>query len=133
MSAPAHAGLCMGCLGEHQRIKALAITRHGTRIAVTQSTLRVTITGMTTEFLTVRLTAAESKLVQQLHIQTGLTKSALVKHALARLSEQQTTAVEGGLFALGAGRFGRHGDASRQSADIKSIVRKRVRAKRTDR
>lgn len=86
---------------------------------------------MTTQFLTVRLTEAESKLVERLHLQTGLSKSALVKQALNRLSAVHEKSVEGGLFALGAGRFGRHGDATRQSARIKRTVRERLNAKRT--
>jgi hypothetical protein len=86
---------------------------------------------MGTQFLTVRLTEAESKLVERLHVQTGLSKSALVKQALSRLSAVHDVNAEGGLFALGAARFGRHGDATRQSARIKRIVRERLNAKRT--
>jgi predicted transcriptional regulator len=86
---------------------------------------------MGSQFLTVRLTEAESKLVDRLHLQTGLTKSALVKQALSQLSAAQAAPAEGGLFALGAARFGRHGDATRQSARIKRVVRERLNAKRT--
>ena len=86
---------------------------------------------MAAQFLTVRLTEAESKLVERLHTQTGLSKSALVKQALSRLSAAHEPSAEGGLFALGAARFGRHGDPSRQSARIKRVVRERLNAKRT--
>ena len=86
---------------------------------------------MSTQFLTVRLTEAESKLVERLHLQTGLSKSALVKQALNRLSAAQETSPDGGLFALGKARFGRYGDAARQSARIKLVVRERLNARRT--
>ena len=86
---------------------------------------------MATQFLTVRLTEAEAKLVERLHTQTGLSKSALVKQALSRLSVAHETSADGGLFALGAARFGRHADATRQSARIKRVVRERLNAKRT--
>ena len=86
---------------------------------------------MGAQFLTVRLTEAESKLVERLHVQTGLTKSALVKQALNRLSTAHEASADGGLFALGAARFGRHGDATGQSAQIKRAVRERLNAKRT--
>lgn len=86
---------------------------------------------MGTQFLTVRLTEAESKLVERLHVQTGLSKSELVKQALSRFSATHDVNAEGGLFALGAARFGRHGDATRQSARIKRTVRERLNAKRT--
>ena len=86
---------------------------------------------MSTHFLTVRLTEAESELVERLRVQTGLSKSALVKQALSRLSASSETSVEGGLFALGEVHFSRHGDATRQSAQIKRVVRKRFNAIRT--
>lgn len=86
---------------------------------------------MGAQFLTVRLTEAESKLVERLHVQTGLSKSELVKQALSRLSAAHDVNAEGGLFALGAARFGRYGDATRQSARIKRTVRERLNAKRT--
>ena len=88
---------------------------------------------MGTKFLTVRLTEAESKLVERLHVQTGLSKSELVKQALSRLSAAHEPSAEGGLFALGAAQFGRHGDAVRQSARIKRVVRQRLNAKRSGR
>ena len=50
--------------------------------------------------------------------QTGLTKSALVKQALQHLSNTQAKSAGGGLFELGKARFGRYGDAARQSAQI---------------
>ena len=86
---------------------------------------------MTTQFLTVRLTEAESRLVERLHAQTGLSKSALVKQALNCLSASHEASADGGLFALGAAHFGLHGDANRQSAQLKRVVRERLNAKRT--
>lgn len=88
---------------------------------------------MATQFLTVRLTAAESRLVERLHVKTGLSKSALVKQALSRLSTHHEATSNGGLFALGAARFGRHGDVTRQSKEIKRVVRERLNAKHSGR
>lgn len=73
---------------------------------------------MAARFLTIRLTEAESRLVERLTKQTGLTKSALVRQALQHLSLTPAESVGGGLFELGKARFGRYGDASRQSAQI---------------
>ena len=86
---------------------------------------------MSAQFLTIRLTEAESRLVTRLNKQTGLTKSALVKQALKNLSSAHDDSAGGGLFELGAAHFGRHGDARRQSAQIKQVVRERLNAKRT--
>jgi len=86
---------------------------------------------MSSQFLTIRLTQAEARLIARLNEQTGLTKSELVRKALTSLAAEPEAAVEGGLFELGADRFGRHGDKSRQSAAIKSVVRSRLDAKRT--
>ncbi len=57
---------------------------------------------MATQALTARLTVDESKLAQH------------------------EVSAEGGLYALGVNRFGRHGDATRQSAQIKRLVRERM-------
>lgn len=86
---------------------------------------------MADHFLTIRLTEAESRLVARLNQQTGLTKSALVKKALENLSLTQDASAGGGLFELGEAHFGRHGDAARQSTQIKRVVRARLNAKRT--
>ena len=86
---------------------------------------------MSTQFLTIRLTDAEAQLVARLNKQTGLTKSALVKQALKNLSATHDASGGGGLYALGAEGFGRHGDVTRQSARIKQVVRDRLDAKRT--
>ena len=82
-------------------------------------------------FLSVRLTAAESQLIDRLQAQTALTKSELVKRALHALARATAALQEGGLFELGKARFGRHGDATRQAADIKRVVRARLHAKRS--
>ena len=94
-----------------------------------RNVLQVSIMGA--QFLTVRLTEAESRLVERLHVQTGLSKSALVRQALSRLSAAHEVSADGGLFALGAAHFGRHGDATRQSARIKHAVRERLNVKRS--
>ena len=73
---------------------------------------------MATQILTIRLTETESRLVERLSKQTGLTKSALVKKALKQLSLTQAQSPGGGLFELGEAQFGRYGDATRQSAQI---------------
>ena len=67
------------------------------------------------------------------HEKTGLSKSALVKQALSRLSTHHEATSNGGLFALGAARFGRHGDVTRQSKEIKRVVRERLNAKHSGR
>ena len=85
---------------------------------------------MNTTFLTIRLGAAEVELMARLGAATGLTKTEIIKRALAHLANAAPEA-GGGLFDLGASRFGRHGDAGRQSADIKRLVRERVHAKRS--
>ena len=85
---------------------------------------------MTTQFLTLRLTAEDASLMAHLHAQTGLTKSDIVKRALRQMVGSETTPASEGLFALGQTSFGRHGDATRQSADVKRVVRERLQAKR---
>ena len=85
---------------------------------------------MRAQFLTIRLTADDSMLMSRLHSNTGLTKSEIVKRALRRMAEQDDAAAAGGgLYQLGATRFGRYGDATRQAADIKHVVRAIVKAK----
>ncbi len=74
----------------------------------------------------------DTALLDRLQAQLGGTKSDIVKQALRLMAEQ--TPLESSqapsLYALGADRFGRFGDAKRQSADIKSVVRQRLDAKR---
>ena len=84
---------------------------------------------MTTQFLTLRLTAEDASLMEHLHAQTGLSKSDIVKRALRHLVSSEVVPAAGGLFALGRARFGRQGDAMRQSADVKRVVRERLQAK----
>lgn len=86
---------------------------------------------MRTRFLNVRLTQTEVRLIARLREQTGLSKSALVRHALETLSEKHAGSAGDGLYALGAARFGRHADAARQSAQIKRVARERLDAKRS--
>ena len=86
---------------------------------------------MTTSHLTLRLNADDAVLIERLRAQTGLSKSNIVKQALRALADGQAAREAPDLFALGADKFGRHGDRSRQSASIKSVARKRARAKRS--
>ena len=87
---------------------------------------------MNTSHLSLRLSSQDALLIEHLRVQTGLSKSDVVKHALRALASNDDFAAPAvqGLFALGEGSFGRHGDASRQSADMKSVVRARLMAKR---
>jgi Arc/MetJ-type ribon-helix-helix transcriptional regulator len=88
---------------------------------------------MTTRFLTVRLGQDDAGLVDRLRERTGLSQSDVVKQALRAWASAQSGGVTENLFSLGEGRFGRHGDASRQSRDIKRVVRARLDAKRSSR
>lgn len=87
-----------------------------------------------TQFLSLRMVSEDTVLLDRLQAQLGGTKSDIVKQALRLMAEQ--TPVEPGhspsLYALGADRFGRYGDATRQSADIKTVVRQRLSVKRLD-
>jgi Ribbon-helix-helix protein, copG family len=85
---------------------------------------------MDSEYLSVRLSKDDAQVIQRLHQQTGLSKSEIVKRALRSLAQENVSANEGGLFELGATRFGRYGNARRQSADIKNVVKARIDAKR---
>ena len=87
---------------------------------------------MNTSHLSLRLSSQDALLIEHLRVQTGLSKSDVVKHALRALASNDDFAAPAvqGLFALGEGSFGRHGDASRQSAAMKSVVRARLKAKR---
>jgi hypothetical protein len=85
---------------------------------------------MDSEFLSVRLSKEDAQVIQRLHEQTGLTKSEIVKRALRSLARDASSPVEGGLFELGAARFGRYGNVRRQSVDIKNVVKARLGAKR---
>ncbi len=90
---------------------------------------------MNASHLTLRLSSQDAALIEHLRVQTGLSKSDVVKHALRALAgtasnDDFAAPAAQGLFALGEGSFGRHGDASRQSADMKSVVRARLMVKR---
>ena len=87
---------------------------------------------MNSSHLTLRLSNQDALLIEHLRVQTGLSKSDVVKHALRTLASNEDFAapVVQGLFALGESSFGRHGDVSRQSADMKAVVRARLMAKR---
>ncbi len=82
------------------------------------------------QFLSLRLAAADAALVRQLHERTGLSKTEIVKQALRLLASSDEAAVGNTcLYELGKPSFGRYGDATRQSALIKSVVRERLAAK----
>lgn len=82
------------------------------------------------QFLSLRLGAGDSALMQQLHQRTGLSKTEIVKQALRHWARSAPTAEQTSLYDLGRDVFGKHADASRQSANIKSVVRERLAAKR---
>lgn len=89
---------------------------------------------MDSEFLTIRLSKDDARVIHRLRATTGLSKSEIVKRALRALASDETAPVEGaGLFELGAARFGRHGSVRRQSSRIKRIARGRALAKRSGR
>jgi hypothetical protein len=89
---------------------------------------------MANEFLTIRLSKDDARVMRRLRATTGLSKTELVKRALRSLASNAAAPAEGtGLFELGVSRFGRHGDARRQSSDIKRIARARAVAQRTGR
>ena len=85
---------------------------------------------MNGQFLTIRLSETEVELIARLGAATGLTKTEIVKRA-RRLWTEDAQGTGGGLFDLGAPRFGRHGNDSRQAAAIKAVVRRRLDAKRS--
>jgi Arc/MetJ-type ribon-helix-helix transcriptional regulator len=85
---------------------------------------------MDSEYLSVRLSKDDAQVIQRLHQQTGLSKSEIVKRALRALAQGDMDTAAGGLYQLGAARFGQHGNARRQSADIKKVVKARLSAKR---
>lgn len=86
---------------------------------------------METQFLTVRLSESDAALIGKLNRATGESKSEIVKRALRSLASSEVAITSSGLYELGESRFGKHGSRSRQSADIKTVVRDRVHAKRT--
>ena len=89
---------------------------------------------MDAEFLTVRLSKEDARVIRRLRDATGMTKSEIVKKALHSLAGGSAPSAPGsGLYELGVDRFGRHGDVRRQSSDVKRIDRRRAVAGRTGR
>lgn len=80
---------------------------------------------MPSQSLSVRLAEEEAALLARLCSKTGLSKSAAVKYALREMAAQLGPEADASLYSLGIARFGRYGDATRQSADIKRFVRSR--------
>jgi hypothetical protein len=87
-----------------------------------------TLTSTAENFVSLRLGVADAALMRRLHERMGLSKTEIVKQALRLLASSTEEQVS--LYELGQSRFGRYGDASRQSSDIKSVVRARLAAKR---
>ncbi len=89
-----------------------------------------TLTAQTDQFLSLRLGAGDAALMRQLHERMGVSKTEIVKQALRLLaSSGEAAASDTCLYELGKPSFGRYGDATRQSAQIKSVVRDRLNAK----
>jgi nucleoid DNA-binding protein len=82
------------------------------------------------QFLSLRLGSQDAALMQQLHEKTGLSKTDIVKQALRQWASATQANSEISLYDLGKPVFGKHGDAKRQSGNIKSVVRERLAAKR---
>ncbi len=81
------------------------------------------------QYLSLRLSDDDSRLIEFLHAQSGLSKSEVVKKSLRLMADQLSKEQPENAFTAGTGLFGRHGDAQRQSANIKHIVRQRLSAK----
>ena len=86
---------------------------------------------MSTSHLTLRLTRDDATLIEHLQARTGMTKSAVVKHALRSLAANLSDAAPAvpSLYSLGEAVFGRYGDVTRQSVNVKQVVRDVLRAK----
>ncbi len=87
-----------------------------------------TSTQSTSQFLSLRLDSGDAALMQALSGSTGLSKTEIVKLALRKLANETQSEVS--LFDMGSSKFGRYGDASRQSSQVKAVVRERLLAKR---
>lgn len=83
------------------------------------------------QILSLRLSPDDAHLMAQLHARLGVSKSEVVKKALRLMADQLTSAPDANAFSAGAGLFGRYGDAHRQSAGIKQMVRQRLADKRS--
>ena len=86
--------------------------------------------GANTHFLSLRLSTEDSRIVERLHGQLGLSKSEVVKKALRLLAEHIDGGTEADAYTVGADLFGRHGDAQRQSPHVKDVVRQVLNRKR---
>jgi hypothetical protein len=85
---------------------------------------------MTAQFLTLRLNDDDVQIVSRLRIKTGLSKSDIVKQALRNWANTSDTPSDSvSLYSLKVAQSPREGDASRQSAHIKQVVRSRLQAK----
>ena len=86
--------------------------------------------GANPHFLSLRLSTEDSRIVERLHGQLGLSKSDLVKRALRLLAEQIDGGTQADAYTAGVHLFGRHGNAQRQSSHIKDVVRQVLDRKR---
>ncbi len=82
------------------------------------------------QFLSLRLSDDDARLMAQLHTSLGISKSEVVKKALRLMAEQVISSPQLDAFTAGAGLFGRYADEQRQSSSIKQGVRQRLAAKR---
>jgi hypothetical protein len=82
----------------------------------------------TSQFLSLRLDSGDAALMRALSVRTGLSKTEIVKLALRKLANETQSEVS--LFDMGSAKFGLYGDASRQSSQVKAIVRERLLVKR---
>ena len=82
------------------------------------------------QFLSLRLSGDDTRLMERLHTRLQLSKTEVVKQALRLMAAQIDAQPQADAFSSGAHLFGRHGDAQRQATDIKSVVRERLAAKR---
>ena len=84
---------------------------------------------MNSQYLSLRLSKQELTLIEHLRSQTGLSKSEILKRALHQYVGSNDVCTAVSLFALGQNSFGRYGVVTRQSSDVKRVVRKRLQAK----
>ena len=83
-----------------------------------------------TNYLSLRLSSDDARLMEQLRAKMGISKSEVVKQAVRLMASQVADEPESNAFTLGSGLFGRYGDANRQSSDIKQLVKQRLAEKR---
>jgi hypothetical protein len=83
-----------------------------------------------TNYLSLRLSSDDARLMEQLRAKMGISKSEIVKQAVRLMASQVAGESQSNAFTLGSGVFGLYGDAHRQSSDIKQLVKQRLAEKR---